>query len=367
MKHKLIFLALALCLVLTGCAWMDGYYVHVTPHEEKDKRPQFDSVTASSPGELKNILEDMVMEGSSSGVILLTDYDRQDAEANMEVMSRYLIHGFPVGAYAVESVNYEIGASSGRPAIAVTIHYRHNPLEIRQIVHVKDMEGMIREVETALDRIDPGLVIQVEQYEDTDFTQIVRDYAWEHPDLVMELPQVTTALYGSSAHNRVVELKFTYLTGRDSLRQMRRQVQSVFEAAELYVTEDATQHQQYSQLYSFLMERFDYRIQTSITPTYSLLHHGVGDSKAFALTYAAMCKNAGLECRVVTGTRDGEPWTWNMIVEDGSCRHVDLLRCSTTGGFSHKLDGEMEGYVWDYSAYPPCNGGVESAAETEEP
>ena len=121
MKHKLMILLLALCLGLTGCGWMDGYYVHVTPHEEKDKGPQFDSVTASSAGELKSILEDMVMEGSSSGVILLTDYDRQEAEANMEVMSRYLIHGFPVGAYAVEGISYEIGASSGKPAIAVTI------------------------------------------------------------------------------------------------------------------------------------------------------------------------------------------------------------------------------------------------------
>ena len=44
------------------------------------------------------------------------------------------------------------------------------------------------------------------------------------------------------------------------------------------------------------MERYDYRIETSITPAYSLLRHGVGDSRAFAVVYAAMCQQAGLEC-----------------------------------------------------------------------
>ena len=33
---------------------------------------------------------------------------------------------------------------------------------------------------------------------------------------------------------------------------------------------------------------------------------------------------------------------------------MDLLRCSSTGGFREKTDGEMGGYVWDFSAYPAC-------------
>ena len=102
------------------------------------------------------------------------------------------------------------------------------------------------------------------------------------------------------------------------------------------------------------MERFDYQTETSVTPAYSLLQHGVGDSRAFATVYAAMCRKAGLECLVVTGTRSGEPWAWNMIKLGSAYQHVDLLKCSAGGGFRETADREMDGYVWDYSGYPEC-------------
>ena len=100
------------------------------------------------------------------------------------------------------------------------------------------------------------------------------------------------------------------------------------------------------------MERYSYKVETSITPAYSLLCHGVGDCRAFANVYAAMCRKAGLECTVISGTRDAEAWFWNMIEIDGEYYYVDLLRCSQLGGFILRKDAEMKGYVWDYSAHP---------------
>ena len=100
------------------------------------------------------------------------------------------------------------------------------------------------------------------------------------------------------------------------------------------------------------MERYDYKIETSLTPAYSLLCNGVGDIETFACVYARMCRRAGLECEVITGTKAGEPWFWNMVCDNGSYYHVDLLRCNTEGNFRELTDEGMEGYVWDYSAYP---------------
>jgi hypothetical protein len=208
-------------------------------------------------------------------------------------------------------------------------------------------------VAAALTNFDDRLVMYVEQYLEWDFLQMVRDYAKTYPETVMEIPQMTVGIYGIGAE-RVVELSFAYQTERDSLRQMQAQVRRVFDAAELYVSGTASDRQKYSQLYAFLMERFDYQTETSITPAYSLLQHGVGDSRAFATVYAAMCRRAGMECLVVTGTRDGEPWVWNMIQLDGIYRHVDLLQCNADGEFRETSDREMDGYVWDYSGYPVC-------------
>jgi transglutaminase-like putative cysteine protease len=100
------------------------------------------------------------------------------------------------------------------------------------------------------------------------------------------------------------------------------------------------------------MERFDYKIETSNTPAYSLLRYGVGDSKAFATVYSAMCRNAGLECQVVSGTRSGEAWYWNYILIDDIYYHVDLLADNESDAFYAMRSEDMIGYVWDYSVYP---------------
>jgi hypothetical protein len=209
----------------------------------------------------------------------------------------------------------------------------------------------------ALTQYEPGLVMFIGDYQFADVHQLVEDFARENPGAVMEIPETTVQLYPNSGRQRILELKFTYQSSRDSLRAMGDTVQRVFNSAALYVSHDADDSRKLSQLYSFLMERFtDYQIKTSITPAYSLLNHGVGDSNAFAVVFAEMCQRAGVESYIVVGTRRGEPWSWNIVLEDGYYYHVDLLACRQWGGYHPLNDGQMGDYVWDYSAYPACPG-----------
>ena len=159
-----------------------------------------------------------------------------------------------------------------------------------------------------------------------------------------------------NGRERVVEITFTYQTSREDLRAMKKKVSPIFTAAQLYVQESEDQREKCVQLYSFLMERYEnYTIQTSVTPSYSLLMYGVGDCKAFAEVYAAMCTDAGVDCRVVSGTRNGDPWYWNVLRRDGVNYHVDLLRCVQSGSYAELTEDSMGAYVWDYSAYSAPN------------
>ena len=353
MRKKILLTLLCVSLLLTGCGWSGKRYISVTPHREQKQNAQSEAASAANSLDLIHVLEDMIQDGTENGVIYIPEYPAEHLERGMEVAVGYAMTTYPLGAYAVEGITYEVGSTGGLPAMAVNITYRHSDVEIRQIRDITQMDEAEPLVAAALADYDDRLVMRVELYFDTDFQQMVRDYAETYPETVMEMPQVTVEIYGSGP-GRVVELGFTYQTGRDSLRQMQSQVKPVFEAAELYVSGDGAERQKYSQLYGFLMERFDYTVETSITPAYSLLHHGVGDSRAFATVYAAMCRRAGMECLMVTGTRSGEPWVWNIIQVGGIYRHVDLLQCSVQGRFQEKTDAEMSGYVWDYSAYPEC-------------
>lgn len=353
MKQKLFLLLLCAALLFTGCGLSGGRYVSVTPHREQRQEVHSQAASASSYLELVRVLENMIDSGMETGTVTVSEYPQAYVERGMSMAAAHGMNVYPIGAYAVEDIHYELGTSGGLPAIAISITYIHSHSEIRQIRKLEYMHETEALVTEALENYDTGLVMIIDSYAEVDFQQQVRSYAQEHPETVMETPQVTVGIYGSGPE-RVVELSFAYQNGRDALRQMKKQVEPVFEAAELYVSGDGADRQKYSQLFAFLMERFDYKVETSITPAYSLLRHGVGDSRAFATVYAAMCRKAGLECLIVTGTRAGEPWTWNIILDNGNYQHVDLLRCSERETFKGLPDREMDGYVWDYSAYPEC-------------
>lgn len=353
MRRSILCLILVLCLMLSGCGnWMDGNYVSVTPHQAQLTDAQSGSVSAANYTQLLEVLTSLVDSGTETAVINVADYTRGGVEIGMSTAARYLQRIYPLGSYAIERIDYEIGTSSGKPAVSVNISYLHGRSEIRKIQKVQDMEAARSKIAEALENCEAGVVLQVNEYEPSDLAQYVEDYAEEYPDIVMEIPQVAVGTYPDAGPVRVLELNFTYQTSRDILRQMQTQVEPYFEAASLYVSGGGSDGQKYMQLYAFLMERYDYKIETSLTPAYSLLCYGVGDSEAFACVYARMCRQAGLECQVVTGTKAGEPWFWNMVCDNGAYYHVDLLRSNAEGGYWEQTDASMGGYVWDYSAYP---------------
>ena len=365
MKKNIILLTLVMSLLLGGCGWVNQSYVSVEPHREQRLSLQSDAIVASDYLELLEALEEMIASGTEVAAIKVPEYPEDAIEYGMNRAVRHSMQNDPIGSYAVADIVYELGSSSGVPAVSVSISYHHNRSEIQRIRKAADTQAAERIVAEALKAYEPSIVILVDEYEIRDFTQFVQDYGSENPQTVMEIPQVSQSNYGTG-RDRILELIFTYQTSRDSLRRMQGQVQPVFDSASLYVSGDGEDFQKFSQLYGFLMERFDYKHETSITPAYSLLRHGVGDSRAFATVYAAMCRSAGLQCMTVTGTRSGEPWTWNIVLDNGCYYHVDLLRSNANGQFREYTDAQMGNYVWDYSGYPACVG-VESQALMVDP
>ncbi len=356
MRRRTAAVILLLCMLFSGCGNLtQGHYVSVEPHTEEGYQRNESFTEVTNYYQLRDALIDIVQKGQESRVISMASYGGRNIEEDLDSVIRYIRYRYPIGAYAVENVSYEIGTVGGVAAVAVTVSYNYNRAEIRGIKQVNSIKSAEALIHTALATCQASIVLQISNYtSNTDYVQIVEDYAKNNPDKVMEIPQVTANIYPESGQTRVVALQFTYQTSRESLRAMQSYVSPVFASAALYVSGDGEARVKFEQLYSLLMERNDYKVETSITPTYSLLRHGVGDSRAFAVVYAAMCSRAGLECQMVSGTRAGEPWFWNMICVDDMYRHVDLLQCHNSGVFYLRTDEEMDGYVWDYSAYPAC-------------
>ena len=352
MKRKLLIVILVLSCLLSGCAsWMDGNYTSVTPHKVQNANLPKESVEVRSYQELEQALTELI-NGYGAKSVFFTQWATDDSDAYMKTAVSNTFRHNPLAAYAVEDITYEIGTNAGKSAIAVQVIYRYDRSEILRIKQAKDMEETLQIIAAALEACEPNTVIHVADYQSADLTQHIQDYVDSHPDTCMEMPQVSAAVYPENGFSRIVALNFTYQTSREALRAMQLTVAQMFSSAKLYVTEDADDWEKVEQLYAFLMERFQYKIETSITPSYSLLRHGVGDSKAFATIYAAMCRQVGLNCTAISGTKDGVARYWNVLQMDDATYHIDLLSCNDSGEFQATDASQMIGYVWDYSAVP---------------
>lgn len=346
-RFAALLLALAL---LSGCTWMDGSYVSVTPHQVGPNQSTGENTRSiSTYTELRSALVGLIDEGSTGGLFSLAEYPREDAERDMERAVHYAKNTYPVGAYAVESIDYDFGTGMGAIALSVNISYRHSREQIEGIRTVRWTSGAEKAIAEAMDEGAQVLVLQITGYHEADFAEIVRSYAQRNPDRVIEMPGVAVQVVPDWGDTRVLELTFYYRTDRETLRAMREQVQPVFSSAALYVSGQAEERVKFSQLHTFLMERSNYTIQSTHTPAYSLLCQGIGDSRAFSLVYAAMCSRIGLEALCVSGTRDGAEHWWNLIRIDGAWYHLDLLGSTQ---FEPLTDGDMTGYEWDRTDYP---------------
>lgn len=346
---KIAAMLMAICLIFVGCSWMDGSYSSVTPHKVKDQALEQEIPVVRNLAQLKTVLGGLVEKGAESGSFSVEDFDAAVLDERMQSSIEYVMEKHPVGAYALEAVSYELGTAGGVSAVAVTLSYNRSVEEIRAIRPVDNMQQAQEKIAQALTDFESSLILRIADFQQMDIGQLVNNFGLENPNMVMEVPQVTVSVYPQEGTERVLDLRFSYQTDRDTLRTMRDYVEPVFASAALYVSSEETDSIKFARLYTFLKERNDYQVKTSIVPAYSLLRHGVGDSKAFALVYAAMCRRAELDCQVVNGTRNGEPWFWNLICVDEAYYHVDVL---SFGGFAQLTDAQMGGYVWDYSAYP---------------
>ena len=355
MKRTVFAVLLAYCMLLCGCDnWLDGNYASVTPHTAQKVQTSQGMVTVSTVRESIAFLTDMTENGKEYAVFALNPSAAEEILEELDVSILYVTKNSPIAAFTVDKISYEVGSMAGVQAVGVTASYNANRLAVEGMRHAEDSEMAIGLITEALGKCEGRIVIQVKSYYYMDFEKHIREYVAQHPDAVMESPMVSIQFYPDTGSLRVMDVRFAYQNELESLRAMQNYVQPVFAAAEMNVRGEDADHAKFVRLYAFLMERNDYRMGISNTPAYSLLRHGVGDSVAFARVYAAMCQRAKLECYVVSGTRDGEAWTWNIIRDGERYYHIDLLRADSQGGFQCCTDKEMQGYVWDYSAYPAC-------------
>lgn len=357
MKRRVLTLILILCLSLSGCSsLLRGEKIWEQPHDIPSLPDNNQKLVASNYDELLAVIAASIEQGTEQFSVSVDDYSGDLLEQEVELAIDTVCNTNPVAAYAVSDISCRIGVNGGETMLVVWVTYLHDRDEIVRIKTVADNAAASEAIAVALNACEPMLVLRIESYQEEDLLAYIEYYAEVFPQYVIEVPEVTIQVYPETGTSRVLELRFHYVTARDDLQIMQAQVLTLFDASVSIVSVAENTKNKLGQIYSLLVERFQkYTIETSITPAYSLLLHGVGDAHSFAVMFTAICREAGLESYVVTGTKAGKVWYWNIVNLDGVYYHIDLLRCKSEGNLRMLSDSIAgEGYAWDFSAYPAC-------------
>ena len=357
-------LGFGLCL-LAGCsAWLGGGYASVTPHAEAYAQTDpADTETASDYQQLRQVLIHLVENYVDQASVDVTRYG-DELEGDLDRSIQWVRENNPVVAYAVQDIQAEAAEVGARRSVSVSISYRRTQEELQAVQPTLGGSGVEDKVSGALERAEAEITLQVSGYQPMDLEAFVQTYYQEHLDTVMECPEVSVQLYPKQGSTRIMEIQFQYTNSRETLLQMKQNVQVLLNSALGYVEGQASEQLKAERLYAFLRPLF---VQTgpSATPVYSLLCVGVGDSRSMAMVYGLLCRQAGLDCRVVSGTSSGRQWYWNIVELDGRYCHVDLLTDLEGDQLVLRYDEDMTDYVWNTKNYPACPKPEPPATEPE--
>lgn len=354
MGKKLCVLLLMLVVLLTGCrGWINEPFVSVTPHVQEYVQPdQPVAEVATNYDGLYALLLRLIEDGTTQATVDVSEYTGSLERELQRAITRVRRED-PLAAYTVTGITTQTAEVGVRHIVTMKIQYIQNLEIIREMKRVWGPAGVASQVETALKTAESRILLEVNGYQEQELEEVVRAYYMEHLDEVMELPRLTVAVYPDKGNERIMQIDFTYTHDRQTLVAMTDEVQTMLTSAALYIRGQETELARAERLGAFLRPMLTQSGSTT-TPVYSLFHDGIADSDSLAHVFWLLCRDNGLSCQVVTGTKDGEDYCWNILMLDGVYCHVDLMESWLVDDLMPRYDEEMERYTWDGENYPAC-------------
>lgn len=346
---KRLLCIIMLILLLGGCS--DDSYLSVRPHDSP-RTVVTDTITVENYAQLRNTIVQQVDLHVTQFSMMTYSYFG-DVEQDLENAVSYVRNRYPIGAYTVRTLSYDLEQVASYYRISVRISYSHNTWELEQINEIR-MDNLPEAIGEALGSSDTHQVLMISAYRDTDFQSYCDNYAARNPEKVMQAPTVTYRIWPDSGSVRIVELDYAYKHTRYELQQMQKQVDEILDAAVIYVSYGRSDAEKAELLHTFLSERFIYQSGQTDTPAYAMLCQGISDSQTYAEIFRTVCQQVGMECYAVDGLKDGNLYKWNIINLDGSYYHADPYAAELQGLMQLPLytDADMTNYVWDTEQYP---------------
>ncbi len=350
-----------LLLLLVGCKAEEDY-LSVRPHVEQptqgDPSGEADPIpVVTNRLELRGAILSLIDNWKEQGQVLIQDYEGDVAQNLSEIMD-YATRQHPTGAYAVDYADAEIIEEEGQQLVQVSFVFRRSLSEINSIVLVDDSDAAQSKITEALSNYSTALTLRIRRYSNRDFERDILRYCMENPRVIPTIPEFSLKLYPEEGDHRIMEIHFTYPESKDVMREKLLETDTTFRSALIYGQGGNTPENQAKRLCNYLIRRHDQTLTDTVPvyPLYSLFSENIGHDLSYAMCYHDLCASLGITSHIIEGTKNGDPYYWNLLVLEDKTYHVDLRRYVEQGSNSviPLYDETLlaEGYVWDRDAYP---------------
>lgn len=345
-------------LLSSGCSsLLSRSYSTVTVHSaaptvESDQL----TIRVESYQDLVNALLYFITQGKETGTIRLYNYP-YDAEQDLEDACQEVVQEDPLGAYAVDGIQYDIVPIVSCYEASIQIAYRRTHDQVAAVVAATGASAIRTQLHNALAQFQRETALRVNYFEgDEAYIQtLIREAYYTIPEAALDFPQSTVSFYPNSGRQCIVEILFSYQLEQSEQEARKYALERAAEqmAGDLW---DAMDDEGLLDIRQAILDKSVYDPEGGSTAYHALVEHRA-DSLGLALSMALLCQKLDYSCQIVAGTLNGEPHYWNIVSTQNGYRHLDL---------SLPFDGEsdllflsdramaQDGYSWDNSAVPQC-------------
>ena len=324
----------------------------VTPVVESDQL----TIRVESYQDLVNALLYFITQGRDSGVIRLYNYP-YDVKQDMEAACHEVAKEDPLGAYAVENIQFDVTPIVSCYEASIQIRYRRTQQQVAAITVAAGSTAIREKLRDALDQFQDELVLRINYFdEDEEYIRtLLRQAYLSSPSTALDFPQVTVNLYPEDSRQRIVEILLDYSLEHATLTRRQSQVEQAAQeaAAHLQGFFGDTAILEARQL---ILDTAVYHSSGGSTAYHALIEHRA-DSLGLSLAMSLLCQQADIPCLIAEGAHNGTLHYWNVISTDSGYFHLDLSQTLEEESESpFRSDAYMtdQGYLWDRSSIPAC-------------
>ena len=367
MRKKLICLitAAAAAMQLGACSVLDKEYVSI--HDYMPSEQELDitggRLTVHSFNALKSALLSMAYEGRTEGSIAFDSSYEGDAAEDLENACWAVRTEDALCAYCVENISYDFNKIVTINEADIKISYSKVTASPKQIVHL----GFSSEAEAAiLSAMQKGtrtvtLLVGRSGFSAEDMAaQVVKAYR-DNPTVVPKRPEAIVNVFSGAGTQRLYEIQIDYGVTALELARCRKQLE-LFRPFDKLDRSDQSEVERAYVACRYLVENCTILEDDSSNGSdsaYSSLIERKAGSEGVAFGYVELCRQLGVDCRIVYGQHDWQEHCWNIVRIDDSYYHVDITQCAKGGpalGFMQNDETFWGMYRWDVASYPKCTG-----------